>query len=192
MPPKQDLLPTADEMNVGGLRKMLKLKKDETFKIGELSKAKKTKQGENFMFRGKEFKMTPLMSKRINLALSLMRLPKRKAAGQFYMKNKGKSTKTNPIDYDLLIDATSLHAANNNLGLASIDSYHSQRDAREYAARNNGLVFRDINNPNEHHVVDVSRGNLSPADRQAILNIAYDIDRQYEFHTRFDGERRPN
>ncbi|MGI9555549.1 MAG: hypothetical protein ACR2M9_01695, partial [Cyanophyceae cyanobacterium] len=85
MPPKKqdDELPKADEIMEGGLRKMLKLKKDEKFKIGELAKVKKTKSGEMFDFRGKQYKMTPLMSKRVNLALNFLRLPKRKAAGEF-------------------------------------------------------------------------------------------------------------
>ena len=79
MPPKKaDLLPDDDEIKQGGLRKALRLKKDEKFKIGELAKAKKTKIGEMFEFRGKQFKMTPLMAKRINLALNFLRLPKKK------------------------------------------------------------------------------------------------------------------
>lgn len=78
MPPKKqdDELPKADEIMEGGLRKMLKLKKGEKFKIGELAKVKKTKSGEMFDFRGKQYKMTPLMSKRVNLALNFLRLPK--------------------------------------------------------------------------------------------------------------------
>lgn len=71
-------LPTDDEIQQGALRKALRLKKGEKFKIGELVKAKKTKVGEMFEFRGRQYKMTPLMAKRINLAINFLRLPKRK------------------------------------------------------------------------------------------------------------------
>lgn len=66
------------DIKKGGLRRQLRLKADEKFKIGELVSANKTKPGEKFMFRGKEFKMTPLMKKRITLAINFLRMNKKK------------------------------------------------------------------------------------------------------------------
>ena len=57
----------------GALRSQLKVGKDHKFTKTELNKLKKVKTGEKFMFHGKEFKMTPLMAKRINFALVLMK-----------------------------------------------------------------------------------------------------------------------
>jgi hypothetical protein len=61
------------EIKEGGLRKMLKLKKDEKFKITELRKLAKIEKGEKFKFHDKEFKMTDLMKKRIVLAINMMK-----------------------------------------------------------------------------------------------------------------------
>lgn len=68
------------DLKEGGLKRMLKIKKDDApLKIGELQKLLKEKEGEAFMFRGKEIKkMTPLMRKRINTAITLIRLSKKK------------------------------------------------------------------------------------------------------------------
>ncbi len=57
----------------GALRSQLKVPKDHKFTKTELNKLKKVKTGEKFSFMGKEFKMTPLMAKRINFALVLMK-----------------------------------------------------------------------------------------------------------------------
>jgi hypothetical protein len=78
MPPKKedDGIPF-DELKEGGLRKQMKVGKDHKFKIGELTKANKTEVGKEFDFHGKMLKMTPLMKKRITLAISLLRLPKK-------------------------------------------------------------------------------------------------------------------
>ena len=61
------------EFKEGALRKQLKLKKD--FKLTKtiLNKLKKVKDGEKFDLEGKSFKMTPLLKKRINFALVLMK-----------------------------------------------------------------------------------------------------------------------
>lgn len=69
-----------DELKEGALKKMLKIKKDDApLKIGELQKLLKEKEGEPFTFRGKEIKkMTPLMRKRINTAITLIRISKKK------------------------------------------------------------------------------------------------------------------
>lgn len=68
------------DLKEGALKKMLKIKDaDAPLKIGELQKLLKEKEGESFMFRGKEIKkMTPLMRKRINTAITLIRLSKKK------------------------------------------------------------------------------------------------------------------
>jgi hypothetical protein len=67
------------DLKEGALKRMLKIKKDDApLKIGELQKLLKEKD-EPFMFRGKEIKkMTPLMMKRINTAINLIRMGKKK------------------------------------------------------------------------------------------------------------------
>jgi hypothetical protein len=69
-----------DELKEGSLKRMLKIKKDDPkLKIGELQKILKTKDGESFMFRGNEIKkLTPLMKKRVTLAITLIRSSKKK------------------------------------------------------------------------------------------------------------------
>jgi hypothetical protein len=199
MPPKKqdDKLPTADEFMEGGLRKMLKLKKGEKFKIGELAKVKKTKPGEMFDFRGKQYKMTPLMSKRVNLALNFLRLPKRKAAGEFAKKNKNKRNPKNPIDGDLLINAVALMleqnraAGNERLGLIPVVPHDSRNDALNHInrrAEGNGFVFQDFVNPNTYFSVTLrpndNRTNiLTNVHREAILEAAYDLDREGLLHS---------
>ena len=64
------------DIEQGGLRRALKLKKDEKFKRPELVKANKTETGKMFMFRGKEYKMSPLMKKRITLAINFLGMKK--------------------------------------------------------------------------------------------------------------------
>jgi len=61
-----------DDIKEDGLRKQLKVKKDYKFKIGELKKLDKVKEGDAFKFQGKDFKMTKLLKKRIQLAINMM------------------------------------------------------------------------------------------------------------------------
>lgn len=64
---------TEGEIKEGGLRKMLKVKKDFKFKLPELRKLSKLDEGKEFKFEGKDFKMTKLMKKRIQLAINMMK-----------------------------------------------------------------------------------------------------------------------
>lgn len=66
------------ELKEGSLKRMLKMGKGSPpLKIGELQKLLKEKD-EPFMFRGKEIKkMTELMRKRINTAITLIRINKK-------------------------------------------------------------------------------------------------------------------
>jgi len=64
------------DIKKGGLRRALRLPKDEKFKITELRKVNKTETGDKFMFRGKEYKMTPLMKKRVTLAINFLSMKK--------------------------------------------------------------------------------------------------------------------
>jgi hypothetical protein len=61
------------EFKKGALHRQLKVKDDYTFKKGELGKLLKVDNGEMFEFKGKSFKMTPLLKRRINFALVLMK-----------------------------------------------------------------------------------------------------------------------
>tara|TARA_R110002051_G_scaffold316953_1_gene397392 strand:- start:870 stop:1109 length:240 start_codon:yes stop_codon:yes gene_type:complete len=58
----------------GGLRSQLKVPKDYKFNVTTLRKLANVKTGEKFKFLGKEFKKTSLMDKRINFAITLMKL----------------------------------------------------------------------------------------------------------------------
>ena len=67
-----------DTMKEGSFRKQLKLKDaDPALKISEIRKLLKTEDGKETTFRGKKVKMTPLMRKRGNLAITLIKLPKK-------------------------------------------------------------------------------------------------------------------
>jgi len=57
----------------GALHKQLKVPADYKFKLPELRRINKTDNGDLFSFKGKTFKMTPLMKKRITLAITLMK-----------------------------------------------------------------------------------------------------------------------
>ena len=73
----EDRLPL-DTMKEGSFRKQLKLKEDDpSLKITEIRKMLKSENGKDFNFRGKQIKMTPLLRKRGNLAITLMKLPKK-------------------------------------------------------------------------------------------------------------------
>jgi hypothetical protein len=67
-----------DTMKEGSFRKSLKLNDaDPSLKISEIRKLLKTEDGKDTTFRGKKVKMTPLMRKRGNLAITLINLPKK-------------------------------------------------------------------------------------------------------------------
>lgn len=173
-----DKLPESPEINEGGLRKQLKLKKDEKFKIGELAKVRKVKMGNMFDFRGKQFKMTPLLRKRVVLALAFMRLPKGKNAGKFAKKNKGKkpSDMSNPIDRELLsysLEASYPHS------VVTIEEYPNRAVAVQNAQGRNGLVFKG-NQPNTWFTAvgtrDLGGQNSHPMSRDAVYAAALAID----------------
>ena len=66
-------------MKEGALKKMLKVKDgDKKLGIMELIRALKADNGSMFKFRDVELKMTPLMRKRMNTAITLMKLSKKK------------------------------------------------------------------------------------------------------------------
>lgn len=72
----EDQLPI-DTMKEGSLRKQLKLKEsDPGLKPSELRALLKVEDGVEAMFRGKKVKMTPLLRKRANLGITLMKLKK--------------------------------------------------------------------------------------------------------------------
>lgn len=56
----------------GALHRQLKVPQSYTFTKTELNKIKKIPAGQSFEFKGKTFKKTPLLSKRVNFALTLM------------------------------------------------------------------------------------------------------------------------
>jgi len=56
----------------GGLRNMLKVKKDYKFNLRGLKILQKIPEGDKFKFEGKDFKMTKLMKQRINFGITLM------------------------------------------------------------------------------------------------------------------------
>lgn len=67
------------DMKEGALKKMLKVKDgDKKLGIMELIRALKADNGSMFKFRDVELKMTPLMRKRMNTAITLMKLSKKK------------------------------------------------------------------------------------------------------------------
>jgi len=67
------------DMKEGALKKMLKVKDgDKKLGLMELIRALKADNGSMFKFRDVELKMTPLMRKRMNTAITLMKLSKKK------------------------------------------------------------------------------------------------------------------
>ena len=75
---KEDVVESMD-LKEGALKKMLKVKDgDKPLGIMELMRTLKTENGKMFKFRGSEIKMTPLMRKRINTAMTLIRMSKKK------------------------------------------------------------------------------------------------------------------
>ena len=69
---EDELFEATKGVKEGTLRKALKLPTGEKFNRGELARALKTDNGGDFSFKGNKFKMTPLMKKRINLAVNMM------------------------------------------------------------------------------------------------------------------------
>jgi hypothetical protein len=68
-----------EEMKEGSLKRMLKVKKDDKpLRIGELQKLSKVATGTSTSFRGNDIKITPLMKKRVVLAINLIRASKGK------------------------------------------------------------------------------------------------------------------
>tara|TARA_Y100000114_G_C11741580_1_gene319226 strand:- start:800 stop:1033 length:234 start_codon:yes stop_codon:yes gene_type:complete len=67
------------ELKEGSLKRMLKMNKSSApLKINELQTLLKVEDGKSTMFRGKDVKVTPLMKKRLNTAITLIRLSKKK------------------------------------------------------------------------------------------------------------------
>jgi hypothetical protein len=56
----------------GALHRMLKVKEDYTFSKTEMARLDRLRDGVEFDFRGKHFRMTPLMKKRVSLAKTMM------------------------------------------------------------------------------------------------------------------------
>ena len=68
-----------EELKEGSLKRMLKVKKDDKpLRIGELQKLSKLDIGTSTSFRGNDIKITPLMKKRVVLAINLIRASKGK------------------------------------------------------------------------------------------------------------------
>tara|TARA_R100000773_G_C4144082_1_gene69150 strand:- start:212 stop:445 length:234 start_codon:yes stop_codon:yes gene_type:complete len=67
------------ELKEGSLKRMLKMNKSsEPLKIMELQNLLKVKDDTSTNFRGKSIRMTPLMRKRVNTAITLIRLSRKK------------------------------------------------------------------------------------------------------------------
>tara|TARA_R100001230_G_C5614699_1_gene125462 strand:+ start:343 stop:570 length:228 start_codon:yes stop_codon:yes gene_type:complete len=66
-----------DDLKEGSLKRMLKVKKnDPPLKVGEL-RALLRGDAKEKTFRGKKVNMTPLLKKRVNLAISLIKMKKK-------------------------------------------------------------------------------------------------------------------
>jgi len=73
-PKKRVFDATEGKIEHGALRKALKVKGDEKLKRTELSRIlKNTKDGAMFTYNKNNFKLTPLMKKRIQLAVNMMK-----------------------------------------------------------------------------------------------------------------------
>jgi len=76
MPYTKETIKLGDEkitFKKGALRSQLKLNKNQDLSVKILEKLKKVETGSRFMLNGKDLKKTPLMSRRINFALTLMK-----------------------------------------------------------------------------------------------------------------------
>ena len=65
-----------DKIKKGALRRQLKVPANYTFTRAALSRINATDIGQKFKFKGNEFKMTPLLKKRITFAISLIKIQK--------------------------------------------------------------------------------------------------------------------
>lgn len=72
------------DMKKGALHRQMGVSNDYTFNKSKLTKINKTGVGSMFEFEGKNRKMTPLLKKRITLAITLMGFRKQK---EKYSKN---------------------------------------------------------------------------------------------------------
>jgi len=63
----------SQDIKEGGLRKQLKMKKGEKLNKTQLNRMLKTEDGKTFTYKGNTFKMTPLMKKRLQLALNMIK-----------------------------------------------------------------------------------------------------------------------
>ncbi len=61
----------------GSLKKQLRLKKNDKFTLSGLQRLQKIPIKQRFSFKGKQFTMTLLMKRRINFAITLMKMKKR-------------------------------------------------------------------------------------------------------------------
>lgn len=76
MPYTKETIKLGDEkitFKKGALRSQLKLNKNQDLSVKILEKLKKVETGSRFMLNNKDLKKTPLMSRRINFALTLMK-----------------------------------------------------------------------------------------------------------------------
>jgi len=67
-----------DKIKKGALRRQLKVPDNYTFTRAALTRINATDIGQKFKFKGNEFKMTPLLKKRITFAISLMKIRPKK------------------------------------------------------------------------------------------------------------------
>ena len=61
------------EIKVGALHRSLKVPQSYSFKRPELQRLNKKEVGSTFTYKGNQIKMTPLVKKRITLAINLMK-----------------------------------------------------------------------------------------------------------------------
>ena len=165
------------DLKPDGLRNQLKVGKVYKFTKGPLITANKTKPGEMFKFEGKDFKMTPLMKKRITLAITLLKLPKatKSELNDFAKKNKGKSKPKNPIGGDALEWST---AEASRHGLLRQRQPHEQFLSVSHNRARNEDLYRDHSDnnifvsPHNPHMASVLQGRaISVRERDAILHM---------------------
>ncbi len=65
-----------DKIKKGALRRQLKVPDNYTFTRAALTRINATDVGQKFKFKGNEFRMTPLLKKRITFAISLIKIQK--------------------------------------------------------------------------------------------------------------------
>ena len=80
MPPKTEKITLKDDdgskntfkIKKGALKTQLGVPQEYRFNRKELTKMKNVENGRSFEFKGRRFKMTPLLKRRVTLALTLM------------------------------------------------------------------------------------------------------------------------